>query len=77
MMIHPDFSDELAGVNMEELDRSAHVDGEAAHQRLVEVLGADRLVYGTNFGGWDTPPPAGEFAASLSANAERLLRLNH
>ena len=24
-MIHPDFSDELAGVNMEELDRSAHV----------------------------------------------------
>jgi aminocarboxymuconate-semialdehyde decarboxylase len=54
----------------------AHVDGEAAHQRLLEVVGQERLVYGTNFGGWDTPPAAGEFAASLTPNAEKLLRLD-
>ena len=53
----------------------AHVDGETAHNRLLEVAGHDRLVYGTNFGGWDTPPPAGDFAASLTPNAEKLLRL--
>ncbi len=54
----------------------AHVDGEPAHKRLVEVMGTDRLVYGTNFGGWDTPAPANEFAASLTPNAQRLLRLS-
>lgn len=54
----------------------AHVDGETAHNRLLEVVGADRLVYGTNFGGWDTPSAADEFAASLTPNAEKLLRLN-
>ena len=53
----------------------AHVDGEAAHQRLTEVIDADRLVYGTNFGGWDTPSNADAFAASLTPNAEKLLRL--
>ena len=54
----------------------AHVDGETAHKRLLEVVGHDRLVYGTNFGGWDTPSAADKFAASLTPNAERLLRLN-
>ncbi len=54
----------------------AHVDGEAAHNRLVDVMGHDRLVYGTNFGGWDTPSAADEFAASLTPNAEKLLRLD-
>ncbi len=53
----------------------AHVDGETAHNRLLEVMGKDRLVYGTNFGGWDTPSAADAFAASLTPNAERLLRL--
>ena len=53
----------------------AHVDGETAHNRLVEVVGHNRLVYGTNFGGWDTPSAADEFAASLTPNAEALLRL--
>ena len=53
----------------------AHVDGDAAHQRLTEVIDADRLVYGTNFGGWDTPSNADAFAASLTPNAEKLLRL--
>jgi hypothetical protein len=42
---------------------------------LVDTLGTQRLVYGTNFGGWDTPRQVDAFAASLSANAERLLRL--
>ncbi len=54
----------------------AHVDGETAHNRLVEVAGKDRLVYGTNFGGWDTPSAVDDFAASLTPNAEKLLRLN-
>ena len=54
----------------------AHVDGETAHNRLLEVVGHDRLVYGTNFGGWDTPSAADHFAASLTPNAEKLLRLN-
>jgi len=53
----------------------AHVDGETAHNRLIEVVGKDRLVYGTNFGGWDTPSAADAFAASLTPNAEKLLRL--
>jgi len=53
----------------------AHTEGAAAHAMLVDTLGSERLVYGTNFGGWDTPRHVGEFAASLSANAERLLRL--
>jgi aminocarboxymuconate-semialdehyde decarboxylase len=54
----------------------AHVDGATAHKRLLEVAGQERLVYGTNFGGWDTPPKADEFAASLTPNAEKLLRLS-
>lgn len=53
----------------------AHTEGAAAHAMLVDTLGTERLVYGTNFGGWDTPRQVGDFAASLTANAERLLRL--
>jgi hypothetical protein len=33
------------------------------------------MVYGTNFGGWDTPSTTDEFDASLTPNARRLLRL--
>ncbi|MEM9623305.1 MAG: amidohydrolase family protein [Pseudomonadota bacterium] len=54
----------------------AHVDGDAAHSRLLEVVGHERLVYGTNFGGWDTPSAADDFARSLSPNARQLLRLS-
>jgi hypothetical protein len=39
------------------------------------VVGTDRMVYGTNFGGWDTPTTTDDFDASLTPNAERLLRL--
>lgn len=60
---------------MRKLWFDAHVDGDAAQERLLAVMGKDRLVYGTNFGGWDTPSAADEFAASLAANAETLLRL--
>ena len=54
----------------------AHVHGEKSQKMLFDLIGEDRLVYGTNFGGWDTPSAADEFAASLTPNAEALLRLN-
>jgi len=52
----------------------AHVEGTRAHELLVETVGTERLVYGTNFGGWDTPKHVEPFAADLTANARRLLR---
>ena len=61
---------------MDKLWFDAHVDGDAAHHRMLEAFNADKLVYGTNFGGWDTPSEADDFAASLAPNVERLLRLN-
>jgi aminocarboxymuconate-semialdehyde decarboxylase len=54
----------------------AHVSGTVQKQLLIDSVGADRCVYGTNFGGWDTPAKADEFARSLTVNTERLLRLN-
>jgi len=54
----------------------AHVSGTLQKQLLIDSVGADRCVYGTNFGGWDTPANADEFARSLTVNTERLLRLN-
>jgi aminocarboxymuconate-semialdehyde decarboxylase len=53
----------------------SHMDDGRARDFVVAVVGADRMVYGTNFGGWDAPRTAGEFDASLTPNAERLLRL--
>ena len=53
----------------------AHVEGRGARDLLVEAVGQDRLVYGTNFGGWDTPTSTSAFDASLTTNAEKLLRL--
>lgn len=53
----------------------AHTEGRAAHDMLVDTLGTERLVFGTNFGGWDTPREVDDFAAGLTGNAERLLRL--
>jgi aminocarboxymuconate-semialdehyde decarboxylase len=46
-----------------------------ARQMLVDLVGTDRMVYGTNFGGWDTPTSTDDFDAALTLNAERLLRL--
>ena len=53
----------------------AHVEGQGALDLLIDAVGRDRLVYGTNFGGWDTPRGTSSFDASLTPNAEKLLRL--
>ncbi|RPF89872.1 MAG: amidohydrolase [Rhizobiales bacterium TMED168] len=53
----------------------AHVHGEKSQQMLFDLIGKDRLVYGTNFGGWDTPKKLEKFAPELTKNAEKLLRL--
>ena len=60
---------------MQQLWFDAHVEGDAAMQMLIDVVGTERLTFGTNFGGWDTPTHVDPFAASLTANAKRLLRL--
>lgn len=54
----------------------AHVDGASAQQLLLDTLGSDRLVWGTNFGGWDAPRQADDLARRLAANGRRLLRLD-
>lgn len=43
---------------------------------LVERIGTDRLIYGTNFAGWDQPGHVDEvhIGADLAGNARRLLR---
>ncbi|MDX2378204.1 MAG: amidohydrolase family protein [Acidimicrobiia bacterium] len=53
----------------------SHLEPGPARDLVVDTVGADRMVYGTNFGGWDTPTAIDEFDSSLTANAERLLRL--
>ena len=55
----------------------SHLEPGAAHDFVVSVVGKDRMVYGTNFGGWDTPDETTEFDRSLGTNAERLLRLSN
>ncbi len=58
----------------------AHVGGPHALAALVTTVGTDRLVGGTNFAGWDAHhDPAfgdGDLAATMDANARRLLRLD-
>lgn len=53
-----------------------HMHDDRAVELLVERVGTDRLVYGTNFAGWDAPEkfrmPAIE--APLADNARKLLR---
>lgn len=56
----------------------AHVGGPAALGLLVDTMGTDHLVGGTNFAGWDqsTDPSFGDvgLAATMDDNARRLLR---
>ena len=57
----------------------SHVSGGAEFAFAVEQLGTDRMVYGTNFGGWDKGDgDAGHerqaLAEVLDANARRLIR---
>jgi aminocarboxymuconate-semialdehyde decarboxylase len=53
----------------------SHLEPGPALDLVVETVGADRMVFGTNFGGWDTPTEITDFDRSLTANANRLLRL--
>ncbi len=55
-----------------------HVGDDAAVGLLVERVGTDHLVYGTNFGGWDSAihhTPDAQLVGVLDDNARRLLRL--
>jgi aminocarboxymuconate-semialdehyde decarboxylase len=54
-----------------------HVHDDRSLQLLVDHAGPDRLVYGTNFAGWDSGGDHGPGALvdTLTANAERLLRI--
>lgn len=53
----------------------SHLEPGPARDLVVDTVGVDRMVYGTNFGGWDTPTATDDFDASLTPNAHRLLRL--
>ena len=53
----------------------SHLEPGVALHMVIDTVGADRLVFGTNFGGWDTPAEITEFDLSLTPNAHRLLRL--
>ena len=60
------------------LDTHVHSDGSL--ELLAQVAGTDRLVFGTNFAGWDAGgahavAEVAALAPTLSANAARLLRL--
>lgn len=52
-----------------------HVHDVRARQLLVEVVGSDRLLLGTNFAGWDQPEPGHAAPPSyLADNARRLFK---
>ncbi|MDA9941131.1 amidohydrolase [Luminiphilus sp.] len=53
----------------------SHVKGDLARQLLWESVNHERLVFGTNLGGFDTPDVLGDEAALLADNAKKLLRL--
>lgn len=55
-----------------------HVHDEASLELLMRHAGTERLVFGTNFAGWDSGAgdEVGPLASTLSANAARLLRLD-
>lgn len=63
------------GAALRSLWYDSHLEPGPARDLVVDTVGADRMVYGTNLGGWDTPDSTDDFDASLTANAERLLRL--
>ena len=68
------------GVFREQLARiwfDLHVTGSRERAFAVSQLGTDRLVFGTNFAGWDggSATVAGELTDTLNDNATRLFRL--
>lgn len=54
-----------------------HVHDPRALALLADVVGTERLVFGTNFAGWDQGAAGelGDLGETLAANAQRLLRL--
>jgi aminocarboxymuconate-semialdehyde decarboxylase len=63
------------GAALRNLWFDAHLEPGPARDFVVAAVGIDRMVYGTNFGGWDTPKATDDFDLQLTPNAERLLRL--
>ncbi len=56
-----------------------HLHSDRALTGLAEIVGTDRLVFGTNFAGWDADEPGARpfvAGANLTENARRLLRLH-
>jgi len=53
-----------------------HLNDDRALDMLVRIVGTERLVYGTNFAGWDQPEDGehGPLSPALADNARRLLR---
>lgn len=53
-----------------------HLNSDGSLNLLTTLIGDDRLVYGTNFAGWDAPEPGDSHLpeAKLADNALRLLR---
>jgi aminocarboxymuconate-semialdehyde decarboxylase len=54
----------------------SHVGGGLSAKLLTDVVGADRIVFGTNFAGWDAPADEHHepIPAAYADNARRLLR---
>ena len=63
------------GHELQKLWFDTHVKGEVAATALRHYAHEDKLVLGTNLGGFDTPEALSADAARLSQNARRLLRL--
>ncbi len=55
-----------------------HMDAQPTLDLLVQTVGTQRLVFGTNYGGWDSGGGHARdpFAVGLTPNARRLLRLD-
>jgi aminocarboxymuconate-semialdehyde decarboxylase len=68
-------SDSDFAASLRRLWFDSHLEPGPARDLVVDTVGLDRMVYGTNFGGWDTPTATDDFDASLTPNANRLLRL--
>ena len=52
-----------------------HIEGQSAKNLLYEFANNQKIVFGTNFGGFDTPETIDPDAVTLSVNAKKLLRL--
>lgn len=72
-----DVSADLFEVYFKRLWFDSHVHHPAAMTLLTTLADRERLVLGTNFGGWDAEPAidAGDPSLDLAGNAARLLRL--